>query len=76
MPWGPPLITWSWAPVIASAVRRPLALKGTVASASPWMTRVGTSILARSSRKSVVAKAMMQPRVPFGEGLEVRSDVS
>jgi hypothetical protein len=66
-PCGPPSITTSSAPSIDSAERLPDTSKGTTPSLSPWMTRVGTVTLVRSSRKSVRPKAVMQSSVPFGE---------
>ncbi len=47
------LMTTSSAPSMVSAERWPETSSGTMASASPWITRTGTSILARSPRKSV-----------------------
>src|SRR5262249_43582739 len=36
-PCGPPLMSASWLPLIASWARFPLASNGTIASESPWM---------------------------------------
>jgi pimeloyl-ACP methyl ester carboxylesterase len=66
-PCGPPSMTCVCAFGIACAVRLPDTSKGTMPSASPWMTSVGTSTFVRSSRKSVVANAAVQSSVPFGE---------
>ena len=54
-------------PSMASAVRRPLTSKGTIASESPWMTKVGMVNAFRSPRKSVLAHAVVQSRVPLGD---------
>src|SRR5438552_5738865 len=66
-PCGPPLMTTSFAPGMEAAERLPLTSKGTMASASPWMINVGTSIFFRSARRSVRPKAAMQSSVPLGE---------
>ncbi len=60
-------MTTSFAPEISSAERLPLTSNGTIASESPWITRVGTVTLATSARKSVRPIAAMQSMVPFGE---------
>ena len=45
----------------------PLTSNGTIASESPWITRVGTVTFATSARKSVRPKAVMQSAVPLGD---------
>ena len=52
MQWGPSFTTSNWEFLISLAVLDPDALIGTMRSASPWMTKVGTSTQARSLRKS------------------------
>ena len=52
---------------MASCERLPLASKGTIASESPWMIKVGTVTFFRSPRKSVRLNALMQSSVPFGD---------
>src|SRR5262249_9131862 len=49
---GPPFTTSRRAPLMSLAVRSPAAVIGTMRSSAPWMTSVGTSMRARSSRKS------------------------
>ena len=63
-PWGAFLTRTSLLSSTASAVRRPLTSNGTIASESPWMTRVGMVNSWRSPRKSVLVNAVVQSRVP------------
>ena len=67
------MITTSSLPAMAAAVRFPLASNGTMLSESPWITRVGTVMRVKSSRKSVVANAAVESSVPFGEATSAMS---
>ena len=72
-PCGPPSISTCELSTIASCERLPLASNGKIASEAPCMTSVGTSILNRSSRKSVRPNAVIQSNVPFGEAKDAMS---
>ncbi len=63
------------APGIAAAAARPEISTGTVWSASPWITSVGTLMCARSARKSVSPKARTHATVALGEASMARLPV-
>ena len=50
---GPPSMTLRVRPLTRSGSRPPVSSSGSTRSESPWMTRIGTSKLATSARKSV-----------------------
>ena len=57
--------------LIRPGSRLPVLSSGSTWSASPWMTSTGTSILGRSSRKSVV-QVRMQATAAAAEAVTAR----
>jgi hypothetical protein len=68
---GPPSITTSRTSLIRPGSRLPVLSIGRTWSASPWRTSMGTSILGRSSRKSV-AQVPMHATAAMAEAVTAR----